>query len=445
MGRIKYQNLRNSKEVMRWYDDGRRGSKITADVYMRRLGAFCEVAKKDPVGLLKLSDRSLADMIDDYVSDREKEGKAGSYIKSTVKAVKSWLTFNGIKLPRKIRISGVEDTPSLKDETVPTQDELKQILLAGNSRSRAACALMAFSGLRPGSLGDSEGKDGLMISDLPDLKVTGNRITFDAIPARVLVRKHVSKTRKAYLTFLGDEGCSYIEAYLRERINQGENLNQKSSVIAASKPALREGGFLKSAKIGKLVRETVRKAGFSLRPYVLRAYFDTRLMHAEEDRLIIRDYRTFWMGHKGDIEHTYTIGKNQLSKDTIERMRDSYRRAMKFLETEKKRIQDEDIARNLREFAIMMLETQLGITVDEEERERLYSLDIEEFQEELKKKTNVEEKGVPSNGNKQMVVSMDRAESLINDEGWEYVAPFGDKVILKHPEKLLTGFRLNNH
>jgi hypothetical protein len=398
---------------------------------------------KIPEQLLRVKNRELLDLISDYVSEREEEGKAGSYIKSTVKAVKSWLTFNGIKLPRKIRISGVEDTPSLREEVVPTQEEFRQILLAGDSRSRAACSLMAFSGLRPGSLGNSDGNDGLLISDIPDLSVSGERITFDAIPARILVTKHISKTRKAYLTFLGEEGCSYLEAYLRERINQGESIGQSSHVIAYSKVALRGDRFVKSAKIGKLVRETIRRAGFRLRPYVLRDYFDTRLMHAEEDRLLIRDYRTFCMGHKGDIEHTYTVGKNQLPRDTVERMRDSYERAMKFLETEQSRTRERDAVREVREFALMMIESQFGVEVDEGEKERLYSLEVEEFKGELRRMTETKEDDERRNGNRQIVASKKEAESLINNEGYEFINMLGDKVILKPPEVSHTGSSSN--
>ncbi|MEM0135350.1 MAG: hypothetical protein QXU18_09030 [Thermoplasmatales archaeon] len=131
MGQMRYGFLRENKDVMRWYGDVKRGSKVTADVYLRRLGAFCTTVKKEPTGLLRLRDRTLANLIDDYVSEKENRENAGSYIVSTVKAVKSWLTFNGIRLPRKIRVSGVQDTSSLRDQVVPTQDELRQILLAG--------------------------------------------------------------------------------------------------------------------------------------------------------------------------------------------------------------------------------------------------------------------------------------------------------------------------
>jgi len=45
----------------------------------------------------------------------EIKGKAGGYIQSTLKAVKSWLSFNGIEVKRKAKIKGLNDTPTLRD------------------------------------------------------------------------------------------------------------------------------------------------------------------------------------------------------------------------------------------------------------------------------------------------------------------------------------------
>ena len=435
MGKEKYQGLRANKEIARWYGDVSRGSKITADVYMRRLGAFCESTKKDPLKLLRMKDKTLADFITDYVSDQEKKGRAGSYIKSTLKAVRSWLNFNGIVLPRKVKIMGVSDTPTLRNERVPTPEELKQIFLAGNSRARAACALMAFSGLRPQVLGNYSGKDGLKISDIPELVIGREEIRFEKIPAKIVVRRELSKARIEYFSFLGPEGCAYLEAYLKERINQGEDINSNSPVITASKFALREHGFISTPKIGELIRETIRKAGLSSRPYVLRAYFDTRLMMAQDERLIIRDYRTFFMGHKGDIEHTYTTNK-ALSSETIESMREAYKRAMKLVETEKKGIPEEDLARKLREFAIMMFESQFGVKLDDNEKERLYGLGIEEFRDELRKMTSSRKAEIINNGHKQKPIPLSEVESYI-EKGWEFVAALpGERAIVKLPDRL---------
>jgi len=42
------------------------------------------------------------------------------------------------------------------------------------------------------------------------------------------------------------------------------------------------------------------------------------MMHAEDDKLLIRDYRVFWIGHVGDIEHVYTRNKG-LDEQTLDK------------------------------------------------------------------------------------------------------------------------------
>jgi hypothetical protein len=66
-------------------------------------------------------------------------------------------------------------------------------------------------------------------------------------------------------------------------------------------------------------------------------------MLAESRGLVIRDYRTFWMGHKGDIENRYTINKRRLPPDLIEEMRKSFKRASELLETGRMEASEEQI------------------------------------------------------------------------------------------------------
>jgi hypothetical protein len=44
----------------------------------------------------------------------ETRAKAGGYIQSTMKAVKSWLSFNGIEIRRKLKVKRANDTPTLR-------------------------------------------------------------------------------------------------------------------------------------------------------------------------------------------------------------------------------------------------------------------------------------------------------------------------------------------
>ena len=84
----------------------------------------------------------------------EREGKAGSYIVKFKHAMRNWLNFNGIY------ISGEYENPTLKDERVPSKDELSRIIRKATSRGRVAIAIMAYSGLRPESLGNMRARMG---------------------------------------------------------------------------------------------------------------------------------------------------------------------------------------------------------------------------------------------------------------------------------------------
>ncbi|MCL4314368.1 MAG: site-specific integrase [Candidatus Thermoplasmatota archaeon] len=394
MSTDKYHHLLKDKDLRRWHHDVTTGSKVTGDVYLRRLGSFCNEVHKTPQELIKLNEKALVDLITDYVIQKEKEGKAGSYIKSTIKAVKSWLAFNTITLPRKIKVANSDDTPTLTDERIPTKEELKKIFNAGDSRERSACAIVAFSGVRIGVLGNYGGTDGLKIKDIEDLEIDGDRVVFKKIPALIRVRKELSKSGKSYLTFLGSEGCSYLETYLLERIRSGETLTPESAVITASKLEIRKiKQHINATNVGDTIRNAIRNAGFQWRPYVLRAYFDSRLLLAQDERLIPRDYRSFFMGHVGDIEHRYTVNKGRLPDDMIESMRSAYDKSTKFLETDKKGLSEEELKQRFeeqqkaldRQFREQML-LMVGFTKEEIEAQNLLERTTEEIQHIVKDK-----------------------------------------------------------
>ncbi|RLI96800.1 MAG: site-specific integrase [Candidatus Aenigmatarchaeota archaeon] len=379
LGRAKYAFLLEDADVRRWYENVARGSEVTADVYLRRLGAFCKHFKLKPKRLVSLSQDELYNLLLDYVSALERAGRAGSYIESALKAVKSWLAHNGIEIKRKIRIRGARDTPSLRDERVPTQQELRRIFLSGDKKTRAACVLVAHSGLRLMTLGNYRGVDGLRVKDLPEIRIEGERVKFEQIPTMIIVRPELSKTRHQYFTFLSEEGCQYLKDYLEERMLNGECLTPNSPIIrpkVASKP------FIRTVNIGDTIRNAIRKAGFSWRPYVLRAYFDTQLMLAESKGLVLRDYRQFWMGHKGDIENQYTTNKCRLPESVIEDMRETYKKSQEFLQTTKPEISREKLAEEFRKQLLLVA----GFTPEEISKLNITGLTDEEFQRIVRKR-----------------------------------------------------------
>ena len=154
MSRSKYRALLEDDNIRRWYENTSRGSHVTADVYLRRLGNYSNKTGISPNDMLSKNNFELYSLMLDLVTDMENE-YSGSYIESIIKAIKSWLAHNGIEITRKIKVRGSMDTPTLKDERVPTNAELKKIFLSGDQKTRAASVLIAHCGLRLKSLGNA--------------------------------------------------------------------------------------------------------------------------------------------------------------------------------------------------------------------------------------------------------------------------------------------------
>ncbi len=91
-----------------WYQNLRVKSDLTADYYLRNLGLWLEWTHEDPESILTLA-KDNCDLFKEKISDQirsmEKQGKAGSYISTSLKSVSSYLKFNNtiIRLGLNIR------------------------------------------------------------------------------------------------------------------------------------------------------------------------------------------------------------------------------------------------------------------------------------------------------------------------------------------------------
>jgi len=323
----------------------------------------------------------------------------------------------------KIKIKGTKDTPSLKDERVPTKHELTRIFFSGDKKARVASAFVAHSGLRLETLGNYEGTDGLRIRDLPELSLDGGKVEFKRIPTMVVVRKELSKGGHQYFTFLSEEGCGYLKDYLEDRIKVKEELTPDSPIIT---PKLRMKPFIRTNKIGDAIRKAIRRAGFEWRPYVLRSYFDSWLMIAESKGHVIRDFRAFWMGHTGDIEALYTTRKRKLPEEIVKNMWEAYCKSQDYLQTTKPETPSEERVVEITRRGVL-----LGVGYKPEEIEQMdLSVSEEKFLTKLKQRTMSVMK---NNGARQKVVPTSKIEKCIA-EGWEFVATLPNgKAIIKLP------------
>jgi hypothetical protein len=100
----RYSYVFEDEALQRWLRSLARGSPITSEVAVRRLGKLCEHFKTDPMGLLDWAKRDIMgfqDVLEDFVSKLEAEGASAGYIQGFLKTVKSWLRYNNISLTRR--------------------------------------------------------------------------------------------------------------------------------------------------------------------------------------------------------------------------------------------------------------------------------------------------------------------------------------------------------
>jgi len=382
-----------------------------------------------PADLLKWDRKRRRDFVEDLVSHMEAAGKAGSYIGSTIRAIKSWLVCNDIALTTKVRIQGAQRTPTLDNERVPTQEELRRILMVANSRDACVLVLIAHAGLRPESIGNYRGVDGLRVRDFPEMTIQGTTVTFTQIPTMVRVRPELSKSGRAYFTFLGQEGSQYVKAYLEERLRRGEKVTDDSDIIT---PVWADKAFLTSINVSDVARKAIRGAGYRWRPYVLRAYLDSQLLGAEHKGKITPSFRAFFMGHVGDIDAQYTTGKGRLSDQMIADMREAYRKSAGLLETSKPATTSED---DLKEAFRRQILAVAGLEPGEIDKMDLRAMTDLQLQQVVAKRLgggNGRNGSTPTNGHRQIVVAMEEVKARV-EQGWEYVTQLPDgNAILRH-------------
>ena len=342
--RARHNLLKENQDVKRWYDNLARGSRNTANVRLRRLGLFCEQNHTTPQELAEIGEkdsRKVEDILFDHISYMESSGMAPGYIENTRKAIKSWLEFNYIELKRKIKIKNATIPITLQDEKIPEKHELQEILNAASPRARTIVSFVAFAGLRPQTLGNDIGNDGIVLSDISDLVIQDDeKIHFRSIPAMVTVKPSLSKAGHKYFTFLPRQGCEYLLGYLSQRRLYGEILTPDSSVIAVSygydqkriHRDVNHSSFITTTTIRDELRSTLRTV-IKERPYVLRSYFDTQLLLAESHGKIAHDFRVFFMGHKGSIEARYTTNKGRLPESLISEMKRVFMQSEPYLST----------------------------------------------------------------------------------------------------------------
>lgn len=440
----RHRKLLENKKVARWYENLKARSQVTSDTYLRNFGLWLEYLNHDPESIIIFAKDHFEDFkgsVSDNIRELEKKGTMGASISTSLKALLSYLKYNNVSVTLGINIKNENRNLKAEKEVIPNSEDLSKILRMATLRERVSISLMSFSGLRPEVLGNIDGTDGLNIGDIPDLKIEKGEITFENMPVQINVRPDLSKIRVGYFTFLGNEGAEYLKEYLRHRLVSGEKLRKDTPIILpVEKQSLdKKNRFLMTTLLLRRIKATIIKAGYEWRPYIFRIYFGTNLDTAEAKGLISHPWRQFIMGHKGDIEETYTKREGKIDEG-----REQYSKCLPYIETQVRGMREEDKQSLEKTLTATVLQKIFGYTP--EESEKLMQLSDEELQKELQKKLgNAQDpesirrkamqdaKEIGKRKNRQVMIPISFVDEYFS-MGFEFVSAIGqDKAIMRLP------------
>ncbi len=131
-----YKDLLEDADFKRWFDNVKRGSVSYAYESLRKVGYLCSKYGKTPRQMAAMGRKQATNFVLDLVGDLEREKLSGATIANYVKAVKSWLDFNGIHIEQRVKIRGRDDVTRVADERLPTPEELRRIFNAADLRKK---------------------------------------------------------------------------------------------------------------------------------------------------------------------------------------------------------------------------------------------------------------------------------------------------------------------
>ncbi|MCL4341058.1 MAG: hypothetical protein M1431_03045 [Candidatus Thermoplasmatota archaeon] len=94
---------------------------------------------------------------------------------------------------------------------------------------RVSISLIGFSGFKAEVLGSYEDSDSPTLGDMEDLDI--ETLEFIVTPAKINVRSSLNKASFRCFSFLGDEGCKYVNDYLQERKAASVELKCESPLL----------------------------------------------------------------------------------------------------------------------------------------------------------------------------------------------------------------------
>jgi site-specific recombinase XerC len=309
--------------MKRWIARLEKGSAKTAAMWPSGLVAFFHLTGTTPSKVAKMTKTQLVDLAESYEKAERDRGTMASTIAARLGFLRNFVQYVGDeRLP--VGTFKVKGANLATEEPALTREQLRAIDENANVRERV---LLSLRGLRPGSIGNFDGTDGLRVGDVRGMRIEGTTVSFDGPVSFAMVRPELSKAGNRYFFPFGEEAQGRIRAYLEQRIRKGETITKESALIVTD-----GGRFPRSSEVGDYIRTAMQRAKVEARPYALRTTWETRISEAENDSAVSHEYRLAWAGRRGaDTSAIYSVNRGLLDEKTFARMAESYRRCEPYL------------------------------------------------------------------------------------------------------------------
>ena len=349
-----HHTLLGEPDVLAWYKEISLVHNVRAEDYLRRLHRYCRAIGVTPAKLVARAKdenggrkgverqfQAFAALLraphkpEDHGQANEHgvkpekcaKGHPASYVGNYGKTLRSYMAFQDIAL-RRIPLGDQDAAPTLEGVPLLTKVNVRTALRAADLRGRVVIAVRAWTGLRPEVLGKPDASDGLILRDLPELRIKEGVVTFDRTPTVVLVRRALSKIHRPEVKFLPPEACTLLKEYLEHRALNGEELGPDSAIVTSDRYSATK--FLETQSLSRIVKEALVAAGVPNRAYDLRNYFIMGLEAAEHDGKLTHADKEFFIGRKKEIDAKYTKFR-VLPPEVVERLRETYKACEPYL------------------------------------------------------------------------------------------------------------------
>jgi len=182
-------------------------SEKTAESKYVAVAGLCGWQKKPPNAILAEVKEGKTDpikLLDEFVTYLQGINSAPVTIKNYVSGAKKWLGFSGFKIRNEDFREQVElpRQYAITRDRIPTNQELRDIVMACHKRGQALVTLLSSSGMR--------------IDEALNLKV--GDFGFSSIPTNISLKAEITKARTGRTAFCSSEATGYLKEYLGERI-----------------------------------------------------------------------------------------------------------------------------------------------------------------------------------------------------------------------------------